>query len=348
VTAKGQQRGPPPISQEAKKANANEALGQDVPQEPPQEFVSRESHLPLAVPMGIVFPAEGDLTVLEGEQAMVGDGNTMGVTRQVVKDVFRPAEGWFGVNDPVLTKQGAKQSTELLGILEDFWVSVESECALKEGSAEAGHKLPPKDAAEGLDGQEEGVAILKPAGVISRQAASGNHTVDVGMVLQVLSPGVEHAEEADLGAEVTRIDSDFEERRGAGLEEQAVKEALVLIGERRQLVGEREDYMNVRNGQEFLAALRQPAVARPGLTLGAGAVATRVVRDGAMTTAKAAIPVAAQSGGAATLDGIEHLPLGPSQPGPAPFDEAFALGANDIGHLEGGPNHFFLCRRREW
>jgi hypothetical protein len=39
------------------------------------------------------------------------------------------------------------------------------------------------------------------------------------MVLQVLPPGVEDAEEADFGSEVTSIGSDLEERSGAGLEE---------------------------------------------------------------------------------------------------------------------------------
>src|SRR5215470_10246004 len=178
-------------------------------QEPSQEFVSRESHLPLLVAMGIVFPAERDLAVLEGDQAMIGDGDTMGVTGQVVEHIFGPAEGRFGVDDPVVTKQGAEQRTKLLSILEDFLVSIESEFVLLEGSAEAGHKLAPKDAAEDLDGQEEGITRLNPAGVIGRQASGGNHRVDMGMVLQVLSPGVEDAEEADVGSKVTRIGSDF-------------------------------------------------------------------------------------------------------------------------------------------
>jgi len=71
----------------------------------------------------------------------------------------------------------------------------------------------------------------------------------VRVLLQVLSPGVENAEEADLGAEVTRIGGHFEERRGAGLEEQAVEDALVLIGEGSQLVRQREDHMKVANGE---------------------------------------------------------------------------------------------------
>ena len=66
-----------------------------------------------------------------------------------------------------------------------------------------------------------------------------------------------------------------------------------------------------------------------------------------MPAANAAITMAAQGGGATTRDGVQNLPLGPSHPGPGPCDEALTLGANDIGHLEGGPDHF-LCSLREW
>jgi len=66
-------------------------------------------------------------------------------------------------------------------------------------------------------------------------------------MLQVLSPGVEHAEKAKVCAEVLGSGRDFQEGRRAGLEEQAVEEALVLIGERRQLVREGEDHMHVAN-----------------------------------------------------------------------------------------------------
>ena len=52
--------------------------------------------------MGIVSPAEGDAIVLEGHEAMVGDGDAMGVAGQVVENLFDTAEGWLGVDDPVL------------------------------------------------------------------------------------------------------------------------------------------------------------------------------------------------------------------------------------------------------
>jgi hypothetical protein len=48
------------------------------------------------------------------------------------------------------------------------------------------------------------------------------------MMLQVLSPGMEHAEQADVGSEVLRVACDFEQSCRAGAEEQAVKQPLVL------------------------------------------------------------------------------------------------------------------------
>jgi len=50
--------------------------------------------------------------------------------------------------------------------------------------------------------------------------------VDMGMMLKALSPGMEHAEEADLGTEVAGITSNFKQRRGTGAEEQIVSSRL--------------------------------------------------------------------------------------------------------------------------
>jgi hypothetical protein len=41
--------------------------------------------------------------------------------------------------------------------------------------------------------------------VVGSEASSGGHAVDMGMMLQPLVPGMEHAEEADLRAEVAGI-----------------------------------------------------------------------------------------------------------------------------------------------
>ena len=67
-------------------------------------------------------------------------------------------------------------------------------------------KLAAEDAAEDLDGEEEGIFRMNPAGVAWMEAAGGNDAVEMRMQSQVLSPGVQNAEEADLGSEVLGVE----------------------------------------------------------------------------------------------------------------------------------------------
>ena len=55
--------------------------------------------------------------------------------------------------------------------------------------------------------------------------------MDVRMNLQILPPGVEHTEEADLGAEMLRIGSNLQQRGGAGAKQEVVDDLLVLQSE---------------------------------------------------------------------------------------------------------------------
>ncbi len=43
---------------------------------------------------------------------MVGDGDAMGVARQVVENVFGAAKRWLGVNDPVLLAELPEEVAE--------------------------------------------------------------------------------------------------------------------------------------------------------------------------------------------------------------------------------------------
>jgi hypothetical protein len=81
-------------------------------QEAAQEFLRRKGHHSLVISVGIIFPAKGDLVVFEGDQAMVGDGDAMGVAAEITEDVMGTAERWFGIHHPVLTEQGTQESAE--------------------------------------------------------------------------------------------------------------------------------------------------------------------------------------------------------------------------------------------
>jgi len=78
-------------------------------QETAQELFGGQGHLPLLISVGIVLPTEGDLIVLESEQAVVGDGHPMGVAGEITQHMMRAAERRFGIDDPVLTEQGAQE-----------------------------------------------------------------------------------------------------------------------------------------------------------------------------------------------------------------------------------------------
>ena len=93
-------------------------------------------------------------------------------------------------------------------------------------------KLAAKDAAEDLDGEEEGILGMNPTGIAWVETAGGNDAVEMRMQSQVLSPGVKNAEEADLGSEVLGVGRNFEHGLSAGAEEQIVKQPWIALTER--------------------------------------------------------------------------------------------------------------------
>jgi len=161
------------------------------------------------------------------------------------------------------------------------------------------------------------------------------------MVLQVLSPGVQDAEQSDIGAQVLRVASHFQQRCGTDAEEQIVQQPLVLQHERGEFMWQREYDVEVGHGQELGGSRGQPLGASVALALGAVPVATRVIRDGLIPAAKTLIAMASQGRSAATDDGLHDLAVLPGQVRSLPFPEATARCAEDVGHFKGGPSHLF-------
>src|SRR5664280_2208523 len=172
--------------------------------------------------MGGISPLECDVALGESDQPAVGDSDTMGVGAQIAQHMFRPTEGAFGVDDPVMAEQYAQPCCEGTRLGQGQEVAVELDDASMEGAAESGDELAAEDTAEHADGQKEGVPGGDPAGVIRRQTTGGQYAVDMGMKLQALIPAVEHAEEAYLGPKMPGIASDLQQGLGAGMKEQVV------------------------------------------------------------------------------------------------------------------------------
>src|ERR1039457_4579841 len=75
--------------------------------------------------------------------------------------------------------------------------------------------------------------------MVRRESARGNGAVNVGMQEQVLSPGMQDADHADLSAQVFAIDGDLEQSLSAGGEQQVVEQTRVLQGQHVEFVGHR-------------------------------------------------------------------------------------------------------------
>ena len=221
-------------------------------------------------------------------------------------------------------------------------MSVELECAGVKGGLESGDKLAAEDTTEHFDGKEEGSARGDPAGVVRSETAGGQHAVDMGMMLQSLVPGMEHAEEADLGSEVARIAGDLQQGCSTGVKQQVIDQPFILQGERSQFPRHGEDDVHVTGGQQLPFPRLEPAQAGVALTLGAVPVSARVVRDGSMSAVRALIAMSTQRGGAAACDGQQHLFVLSVDPLATALNEGLPGTANDVGHLQRRPVHA-LC-----
>src|SRR5258708_5000533 len=75
--------------------------------------------------------------------------------------------------------------------------------------------------------------------------------MDMWMEPELLIPGVQHGEEANFRAEVSRMASDFEKCFRTGAEQQIVDDFLILQGQWRELRWKWEDHMGVARREKF-------------------------------------------------------------------------------------------------
>ena len=166
----------------------------------------------------------------------------------------------------------------------------------------------------------------------------------MGMQGELLTPGVQHAEETDFCTEMFGIARDFEKSFGTGAKQQAIEEFLILQHQGCQLRRKREDHVNVARWEKFLLTRGDPTVAGRGLTLRAVAVSAGVVRDGAMPAASALIEMPTECGGTTARNGQQHFDVLPAEPLAISLEKCSSRAADQIGHLEGRPIHLLFLR----
>jgi len=84
---------------------------------------------------------------------VVGDGDTMSITAEIADDLFRPAEGGFGINNPILTKKCSEKRREVFRFRQVMDRSGACQPLLVMSAAESGNELSTKNFGESFDGQ---------------------------------------------------------------------------------------------------------------------------------------------------------------------------------------------------
>ena len=88
--------------------DANEAPGQHMLAEAAQELACGERHDALLVAMGVIFPSEAYVVTIEAEQALVADGDAMGIAAEIAQHTNGISEGRLGIDHPVSCRGRAR------------------------------------------------------------------------------------------------------------------------------------------------------------------------------------------------------------------------------------------------
>src|ERR1035437_4550493 len=91
---------PEAIALEAVIADAEEAMRQNMEQKTTDEFLCGKGHRSLLAMVPIILVSEAHLTVFDVQQAMIGDGDAMGVATDVIQHLFWSGEGTLGIDHP--------------------------------------------------------------------------------------------------------------------------------------------------------------------------------------------------------------------------------------------------------
>jgi hypothetical protein len=87
-----------------------------------------------------VSPTEGDVSLFKGDESAVGDGDAVGVAAEITQRVLRSAEGWLGIDNPVMAEKGSEPCGEGSWFRKWREVTVELELIVVEGGLQSGDK----------------------------------------------------------------------------------------------------------------------------------------------------------------------------------------------------------------
>ena len=157
-------------------------------QEAPNELLGRQRHFTFLTAVSVIFPAEGDFTILQGDEPVIGDGHAMGVTRQIMQHMLGAAKRLSHIDHPFVLVECVQESSERASFSQPGQRAVEAEFLTAEEAFQRVRELSPEHFAEYRVGQEEPGALgPHPLGASGGEAPCRHHAMNVRMVESTLT-----------------------------------------------------------------------------------------------------------------------------------------------------------------
>ena len=146
--------------------DADIACRQNMKKEPADKLVGLEGHGLLPVMVGIIPPAEGNFAVLDGADAVITDGDSMGISAEVLKDPLGAIEGRFAIDDPLFLVEMPPEGLEVCGVLEMAEMGGKDQIPSLEAIFEEAKELASEQCRQDPHGNEEPFAAGSPAAAV--------------------------------------------------------------------------------------------------------------------------------------------------------------------------------------
>ena len=127
---------------------------------------------------------------IEGDESRVGDGDPVGVAREVLQYSFGSGERSSGIDIPFAATKTGKETFEGTGMLEGFEFAKEVQALLSVEHEEFIEEPASEQGGEHFDGQEEVVSRGDPSVAIEGGTTTGDDKVGMGMMAHGGAPSV--------------------------------------------------------------------------------------------------------------------------------------------------------------
>ena len=111
--------------------------------------------------MRTVSPGKCNFSILERNQAMVGNGHSMSIAAEIFENLLWPAEWAFAVNHPMVAVEVTDEGMKRLRIRKILQLAVKTDLSFSKSLLEGIYNLSSKNLPEYPLGQKEPIARIR-------------------------------------------------------------------------------------------------------------------------------------------------------------------------------------------